>query len=163
VSQNRGVSTSSFQQMIRDHVFRWRDRWNQLAADYNAQAASVSPVNGFQYVHQADRYQILLPDGPPTFQSQFQSQTQAFVRLASPTGRYLGAVPGSAFFNINTMTTQAYAFTIAVGQLDPNDWDMSVFPPRLSAGSLLIKSSRVSGDYRGYGPTPIPFSGPVIQ
>jgi hypothetical protein len=163
VNQSRGVSTTAFSQQIRDFVFTWRDRWNALAADYNAQAAAVSAVGGFQYVHQTERYPILLPSGPPTFQSRFQSETQAFVQQASVAGRYLGAVPGSAFFNLNTMTTQAYAFSIAVGQLDANDWDMSVFPPRQTSGSLLLKPSRITGDYRGYGSNPIPFSGPAIQ
>lgn len=162
VNQNRGIATTSFQQQIENAVERWRDRWNSLASAYNSLAASVSPVNGFQYPGQANAYPIHLPDGPPTSISAFSAQLALFANQANPEGRYMGPVPGTAFFNINTITTQGYAFTIAVGQLDDNDWDMSVFPPRRASGSLTIRPSAISGDYNGFSSTPVPYSGPIL-
>ena len=159
---NRGISQTSFRQQIEEDVTRWHDRWNLLASQYNAQAAGVSASEGFRYVHQAEQYRVLLPSGPPTFVSQFQTELALFANAGNPAGRYMGPVPGTAFFNINTITTQAYAFRIAIGQLNDAEWDMNVFPPREVSNSLTIKSSLVTGKYNGFSATPVPFAGPQL-
>lgn len=161
---NSQTSSSSLNGDVEQFVTRWQDRWNSLANTYNAIASTVNPASGFQYPTQGNVYQILLPSGPPTTLTQFSTQLALFASQARRDGRYMGPVPGSAFFNINTFTTQAYAFTIRVGQLNAADWDMSVFPPREARNSLTIKPSSVTGDFSGFAlnAPPIPFAGPQL-
>lgn len=139
--------------------------WNGDAQAYNQQAAGVNPVAGFRYRGQAGLFSIPLPEGPPTTISQFQQSLNAFIGVPHgpwPNGAYLGSVPGSAFFNINTLTTQAYAFNIRVAQLDPKKYNMSVFPPLDSTIVGNGSSSFNSGNYSGFGNIPFPPAGPII-
>lgn len=76
---------------------------------------------------------------------------------------FLGPVPSSAFFNITTGTTSAYAFTLKVTQLDPTQYDMSVFPPRFVRRTFTIpRPSAETKNYSGFGNTPFPFQTPAF-
>jgi hypothetical protein len=102
------------------------------------------------------------PEGPPTTLTEFISSINAFTKPLplSPNARFLGPLPGGACFNIDTLNTPAYAFTIRVGQLNPKKWNMSVFPPLDSTKVGNGSSSFISGKYDGFGQTPFPFTGP---
>jgi hypothetical protein len=141
---------------------RWQNNWNGDAKTYNALASGVG-AGGFHYPGQPSLFSIPLPAGPPTTIAHFAAQLNNFVsNLHGPwvDAAYLSSVPASAHFNINTFTTDATAFTVKVGQLNPKKWNMSVFPP---LDSTLIgngSSSQISGDYSGFGQTPFPVTNP---
>lgn len=127
--------------------------YNGEAADYNASASHVSPTGGF---HPSDpvvasRFNFAIPSGPPTTFDRILGQLNDFE--AQPYGRdprYAAPISLTAFFNFNTLFTQAIAFTIRVGQLDPKRWNMSVFPPLDSTIIGNGSASSVSKDYSGY-------------
>lgn len=152
---------TNINKLVAQAAQRWATDWNGEAVQYNALASKVSPTGGFQYPGQAGLFSIPIPDGPPTTISRLQFQLEAFVN-GPPFAKgaaYLGPIPATALFNINTLTTSAYAFNIQVGQLDPKKWNMSVFPPLDSTLPGNGASSAVSGDYSGFGQTPFLFSG----
>lgn len=142
----------------------FKSDWNGEAAAYNALAAQVDPISGFHIQRSPpvqDLFTIGLPDGPPTQVLKFQNQLNSFLTGDFALGRYISSIPSSAFFNINTFTTDAYAFRVEIGQLDPKIWNMSVFPPLDSRDIFGGASSHVSGDYSGWGKTPFPLHGPL--
>jgi hypothetical protein len=140
----------------------YQNDWNGEAATYNRIAAGVGG-GGFHYPGQPSLFAIPLPDGPPTTISRFQQQLDGFLTTPpGPGAAFLGPVPASAFFNINTFTTQAYAFTLKVGQLDPKKWNMSVFPPVPTASIGNGSPSQQSDNYSGFGATPFLVAGPNL-
>lgn len=149
---------------IKSAINRFLINFNGLAQGYNVAAGGVSG-GGFHYTGQTSGFNFPLPNGPPANVLNFQKQLNAFVS-GPPYGSgaaYIGPVSATAFFNINTFTTQAQAFGISIGQLDPNQWNMSVFPP---VQAKFIGNGRPSGktnDYSGYGPTPFPLHGLEIM
>lgn len=154
--------------IIKKAVQGFGTSWNGEANTYNKIAAGVG-ANGFHYPGQPSLFKLPLPDGPPTTVSRFNSQLSGF--LSTPPGSgaaFLGPVPSSAFFNINTNTTQAYAFTLKVAQLDPRAWNMGVFPPvpapppTVKGLTLDSDASAASGDYSGFGATPFIIAGPQL-
>lgn len=155
---------TNINKIIRTAIQQFNKNFNTLANEYNDIAANVAP-SGFHYPGQRSPFNIPLPDGPPTTLSHFAAQLDAF--LGGPpylqSAAYLGPISGTAFFNINTFTTQAYSFTINVGQLDPKKWNMSVFPPLDATIIGNGAGSFFTGDYSGYGPNPFPLSGLEIM
>lgn len=147
-------NTGNISQIIRKAVTGWKTNWNTEAATYNAIAAAV-PGTGFHYPGQPSLYSVPLPAGPPTTITTFQNSLENF-------RAYLGPIPGSAFFNINTFTTQAYAFVLNVGQLNDQRWNMSTFPPLDSTIIGNGSASRISRDYGGYGQTDLLYAGPQL-
>lgn len=160
-ARQQGVNINN---VIRAAVTRFRDNFNALANGYNAIAAGVGP-DGFHYPGQNSPFNFPLPDGPPTTISHFQLQLNSFVQGPPylQSAAYIGPISGTAFFNINTFTTQAQAFAISIGQLDPKKWNMSVFPPLDSTRIGNGASSFISGDYGGYSSTPFPLHGLEIM
>lgn len=146
---------------IKSAVTRFKDNFDALANGYNQLAAGVSPSNGFHYPGQTSQFNIPLPDGPPTTVSRFNQQLSSFVSGPpyGPSPAYIGPISGTAFFNINTFTTQAQAFTISIGQLDDKKWDMSHFPPTQANDALGGRASAKTKDYSGYSTTPFPLHG----
>lgn len=151
----RPQTGGSITSIIQSAVQLWRSDWVGEAAAYNSIAAGVG-AGGFQYHGQPALYSVPLPAGPPTSVSVFQASLASFKA-------YLGPVPATAFFNINTFTTQAYAFTLNVGQLDDKKWNMAEFPPLDSTLVGNGSSSRISGDYSGFGRTDFNLAGPNIM
>jgi hypothetical protein len=155
-------SKTNINKIISDAAHRWQDNWNGDAGVYNAAAAQVAG-DGFHWQHQHGLFSIPQPSGPPTTISHFAQELHAFAD--TPHGpwvnaAYLSSLPPSACFNINTFTTDATAYTVKVGQLDPKKWNMSVFPPLDSTKIGNGSASQISGDYNGFGNTPFPFENP---
>lgn len=127
--------------------------WNGNAAGYNTQAAGVDPTAGFHPTGFKNLFRLALPTGPPTTFSQFANQL-------GDGKHFQGPIPTTAFFNFNTFTTDAYAFSLKVGQLDPNKWNMSEFPPLDSTKIGNGLASAKSKNYSGFGRTAFPLHGP---
>jgi hypothetical protein len=149
---------------IKSAVTRFKDNFDELANGYNRLAAAVKPDGGFQYQLQNSPFNIPLPSKPTTL-AKFAQQVQSFIAGPpyAPTPAYLGPISGTAIFNINTFTTQAQAFTISIGQLDPNKWNMAVFPPVEASNAFGGRASAKSNDYSGYSSTPFPLHGLEIM
>lgn len=143
---------------------QFNGNFNSLANAFNQIAAGVSPA-GFRYPGQSSPFNFPLPDGPPTTISRFQQQLDSFVQGPPylQSSAYIGPISGTVFFNINTFTTQAYAFNINIGQLDPKKWNMSVFPPLDATKIGNGSGSFFSKDYGGYSSTPFPLHGLEIM
>lgn len=158
-------SKTNINSIIQNAAKTFEADWRGEAATYNALASSLLDVAGgfhLQDHFQPALFSVGLPDGPPTTLTHISQQLNAF-KLPLPISgdaRFLGPVPISAFFNINTITTDAYAFTLKVGQLDPKKWNMSVFPPLDATKIGNGTGSFFSGDFSGFSSTPFPFSGP---
>lgn len=151
--------------LVKTSVTRFKDTFNALADGYNNLAAGTHSAAGFHYPGQTSKFNFPLPSGPPAVVSNFQRQLNAFVTGPpyGPGAAYIGPVPSTAFFNINTFTTQAQAFTISIGQLDPAKWDMSVFPPTEAKNILGGRASAKTNNFSGYGPSPFPLHGLEIM
>jgi hypothetical protein len=162
-------SQTNINKSIGDAAHLFETDWSGDAADYNHNAATnlLNPSDpaaaaGFHYSHIHGRFAVEQPDGPTATFAGFAQQIGAF-HLPLPlsnNARFLSALPVSACFNFNTITTDAYAYTIKVGQLDDKKWNMSVFPP---IDATLIgngSSSSVTGDYSGQGVSSFPLFNP---
>lgn len=158
--QTRPGDQTNINAVVKNAIFRFRDNFDALANGYNKLAAGVG-ANGFHYPGQSSKFNIPLPDGPPTTVGRFNQQLSSFVKGPPylQSAAYIGPISATAFFNINTFTTQAQAFTISVGQLDPAKWNMAVFPPVKASNAFGGRSSLKSKDYSGYGPSPFPLHG----
>lgn len=160
-------SKTNINKIIKSAADGYAANWNREASDYNRLASAVLPSGGFVIQTNPpvpDRYSIPQPDGPPTTIGRFQQQLSEFTEGPPflQSAAYLGPIPGSAFFNINTFTTQAYAFNLRIAQLDPRRWNMSVFPPLDATIVGNGSPSHISGDYSGFSNIPFPFAGPQI-
>lgn len=158
--QTRAGDSTNINALVKNAINRFHDNFDVLANGYNQAAAGVAPA-GFHYNGQKSPFNFPLPDGQPTTVGRFQQQLDGFVKGPPylQGAAYIGPISGTAFFNINTFTTQAQAFTISVGQLDPNKWNMAVFPPVQASNAFGRRSSAKSKDYSGYGPLPFPIHG----
>lgn len=129
----------------------WENKWNHTAQDFNG---SVSEA-GFRFPPNT-YFALPLPVNP-----------DANELLRTRGQWYAGPIPGGFQFGVKEGTAgqpaifkQAYSFRIAVAQLDPKVWDMSVFPPRKFPRDLNAK--RPKGQYGGYSNVSFPLSGPQI-
>lgn len=158
-------SKTNINKTIQTAAKQFEADWDGDAGDYNHNAATnlLNPTDpgaasGFHYTHVHGRFAVEQPDGPTATFAGFAQQLGAF-HLPLPlsnNARFLGALPISACFNFNTITTAAYAYTIKVGQLDPKKWNMSVFPP---IDATIIGNGTASDktkDFSGFGSSAFP-------
>lgn len=130
---------------IKSAIELWTSDWNSLGSTFNAACQGVSGdgsytvITGSPFAVPLPPVGISLPD------------------LQANSGKYyFGALPSTILFERGSALfwKGAFAFHMGIGQLDPTEWDMSVFPPRntTAIGAKNIPSS-VSGDYGGYSKT----------
>lgn len=149
-------SAGNLNSIIRAAATRWKDDWNGVATTFNLTANSTLDVNnGFHYSHAPSPFSIPLPSGPPATISGYLAEVNAWKA-------YPGPLPISATFNFNTFTTQAMAFVLNIGQLDPKHWNMSVFPPLETETIGNGSPSAHTKNYSGYGGSDFPIFGPQL-
>lgn len=69
---------------------------------------------------------------------------------------YYGAIDPGYWFNFLQIEAVGYASTLAIGQLDPTEWDQTVFPPRQYQTGQKSKKH----GYGGKSPQPFPYGPP---
>jgi hypothetical protein len=162
-------SKTNIKAIIEKAARQFEADWSGDAGDYNLNAASnlLNPTDpnaaaGFHYSHVHGRFAVEQPDGPTASFAGLSQQLGAFhlPLPLDPNARFLSALPLSACFNFNTITTAAYAYTINVGQLDDRVWNMSVFPPIDATIIGNGTASAKSGDYSGQGVSSFPLFNP---
>lgn len=104
-------------------------RWNNDSLSYNAVSASIPPTGAGWNPLRQDSFAVPFPPQGLTFRT--------LAPLLGNGTYWFGPLPPSAWTRFLIFFTQAYCFTYGFGHLDPNEWDLNIWPPRRT--SLLIK------------------------
>lgn len=138
---------------IEDAVTKYFDIWNSSTLAYNAQSASIPPSGDPWDPLTNHGYAIPYPHPTVKEGGTFSSLSKS---LQNGTA-FLGPIPASAWSRFLIIFTQAYGFTYGIGQLDPNEWDQSAWPPRRTSipqreGGSGKAPSGISGKWGGVDP-----------
>lgn len=144
VKQGRPTNKSGkdIRKAIRDAVDKWTGFWNAEGNTFNAAFQGVAGDGSYTAVT-GGPFNLPLPPVGITL-PQLQANADKY---------YFGAPPGTIVFDRGNayIWKGAYCFRMGIGQLDPTEWDMSVFPPKDASKPLSGRiASSASGNYGGY-------------
>lgn len=147
---------------IKEAVQLWRDDWNSNANMFNGATQGVSG-NG--------QYTVI---GSGAFAIKIPRPNIPLPELSATNGKwYFGPIPPTYIFETGyaLFWKQAWGFSMGIAQLDPDQWDMSVFPPKdttitdpTNPGFTPRPPSSISKNYGGYNLAfaAFPLNGPII-
>lgn len=160
LTQKQGQRGQAININIRETVQKWASAWNANALLYNSAFQGVSN-QGYSVVLPNSAYDIPAPNPNETL--------PALQKALGENKQYFGSIPPTTIFQTGqpAFWKQAWCFTLNVGQLDGNKWDMSVWPPQDTTDpGYLRPPSAISRNFGGYDPSPIasnfPLHGPII-
>lgn len=134
-------------------VTKYFTQWDADSNAYTAHSTTV-PADGGNFLP-VTQHSFKVPFPHPTLKEggNFRQLNQQIAREEA----WFGPIPASAWTNINLINTQSYAFTYGFGQLDPDEWDLSAWPPRRTSipqreGGSPNPPSAISEKWSGVSP-----------